>query len=87
MRCEARSEAVTVPGKTALTCRYVLQQRLCRVARSVRIEGVRMTSAGASRHPPPLVPSTCPGTLSAGRIPLVAMRNCSETLNPITGCD
>ena len=39
--CEARSEAVTVPGQTSLTCRYVLQQRLSRIARSVRIEGVR----------------------------------------------
>jgi hypothetical protein len=40
-RCEVRSEAVTVPGLESLTCRNVLQQRLCRVARSVRIEGVR----------------------------------------------
>ena len=44
-----------------------------------RIEGVRVTSAGASRQPPPLVPPTCPGTLSAGRIRLVTMRNCPET--------
>ena len=40
-RRELRSEAVTVPGRTSLTCENVVQRRLCRVVRSVRIEGVR----------------------------------------------
>jgi hypothetical protein len=40
-RCEMRSEGVTVHGRTALTCRYIILQRVCRVVRSVRIEGVR----------------------------------------------
>jgi len=40
--CQVRSEAVTVPGSTSLTCRNVVQQRLCRCARWVRIEGVRV---------------------------------------------
>ena len=79
-RCQARSEAVTVPGSTSLTCRNIVLQQFRRLVRSVRIEGVRVTSAAASRQPPPLVPPTCPGTLSAGRIPLVTMRNCPETL-------
>ncbi len=38
-RCQARSGAVNVPGRTPLTCGNVLRQRLCRIARSVRIEG------------------------------------------------
>ena len=40
-RCQLRSEAVTVPGWKPLTCGNVLQQRLCTIACSVRIEGVR----------------------------------------------
>jgi hypothetical protein len=38
-RRQVLSEAVTVPGQTSLNCRYALQQRLCQVVRSVRIEG------------------------------------------------
>ena len=37
-RCQARSEGVTVSGRTSLTCGNVLQQLLRRLARSVRIE-------------------------------------------------
>jgi hypothetical protein len=40
-RCQLRSETVTVPGRTSLTCGNVGQQRPRRMARSVRIEGVR----------------------------------------------
>jgi hypothetical protein len=40
-RCQVRSEGVTVPGSMPLTCRNVVQQQVCGVVRSVRIEGVR----------------------------------------------
>ena len=40
-RCKVRSEAATLPGWKPLTCGNVLQQRVRRGARSVRIEGVR----------------------------------------------
>jgi hypothetical protein len=43
--CQARSEAVTLPGWMPLTCWNVIQQRLCRVVRSVRIEVVRSYSS------------------------------------------
>ena len=41
---QARSEAVARPGCTPLTCENIIQQRLCRPACSVRIEGVRGSS-------------------------------------------
>jgi hypothetical protein len=37
-RCQVRSEAVTGPGQTSLTCGCFRQQRLCRGVRSVRDE-------------------------------------------------
>ena len=37
-RCQVRSETATVPCRAPLTCGNVLQQRLYRPARSVRIE-------------------------------------------------
>jgi len=40
-RCQVRSKAVTLHGFTPLTCENVVQQQLCRRARSVRIEEVR----------------------------------------------
>ena len=40
-RRQVRSEAVAVPRPMPVTCRNVRQQRLCRAAHLVRIEGVR----------------------------------------------
>jgi len=51
-RCQARPEAVTVPSSTSLTCGNVVQQRLCWVAFSVRIEGARVQIPSAP-------PSSC----------------------------
>ncbi len=47
-RCQARSEAVTVPGHAALTCRNVTQQRLYRPVHSVRIEMLISLHDGAT---------------------------------------
>ena len=47
-RCQARAEAVTVPGRTSLTCGNVVQWRVCRVVRSVRI-AVLIDKEGYSR--------------------------------------
>jgi hypothetical protein len=46
-RCQLRLEAVAVPGWKPLMCGNVVQQRLCRVARSVRMEGVRGSMANS----------------------------------------
>ena len=45
-RCEAGLEAVTLPDRMPLTCGNVVQQRVCRGARSVRIEGVNVLEQG-----------------------------------------
>jgi hypothetical protein len=59
--CQVRSEGVTVPGWKPLTCTNVVQQRLCRVVRSVRIE---MLSSPTRR---PMVPKHPPPAANSGR--------------------
>ena len=54
-RCgQTRSDAVIVALLNALTCNNVIKQRLCRLERSVRIEGVRgsnpLSSTQRSSH-------------------------------------
>ena len=55
-RCEVRSEAVTVPGQTSLTCGCFRRQRLCRGVRSVRDEeaaGSNPATPTSSKATPP----------------------------------
>ena len=67
-RCEMRSDGVTVRGRTPLTCGYVVLQRVCRSARSVRIEGVRgsnpLSSTEKLQVSAPIVGATKPHHLA-----------------------